>query len=482
MPAIRFWLILIAFLWFGSLAAAGLYFIAGLRSSTTPPSYFTPEQVREGSLAYAQHCASCHGAALEGANAPALVGQEFWEGWGNKTVAALYEYNSRWMPQGRGGSLSGEIYETTTAFMLAENGLPSGEHALLADEMARLNTLVITKTVANNQNVRDNVTATTVRRPDVGAVDVATRDAASSGTMTSQQSMAQQSTVQQTEVSSTAAPSSGATLTEAELYAQNCARCHSDNGVGEIGPSLVNNPRLEDAAWTIRRIAIGGLGMPAYGYRLTNEQLAGVTNYIRTNFENSYGEVTLQEVTSIVEQLPQTEVQPAPANLETASLGQQRYTQLCTACHGLQGGGGGGPPLAGNSDVGDERNVITILLYGRGAMPGFAQYGDDTVAAISSYIRTEWGNNYSTISETQVQQYRTTSSGGNLLEQPNEQVPQSTVPSQSSNAFEQAESPDNEDSFPTTPSETQSDVFGTETVTPPTQNTTNAAQETEDEQ
>jgi mono/diheme cytochrome c family protein len=64
MPAIRFWLVLIALLWFGLLAAASIYFFAGLRSRTAPPSYFTTEQARAGSLAYAQHCASCHGAAL----------------------------------------------------------------------------------------------------------------------------------------------------------------------------------------------------------------------------------------------------------------------------------------------------------------------------------------------------------------------------------------------------------------------------------
>jgi mono/diheme cytochrome c family protein len=402
-PAIRFWLILIALLWLGSLAAASLYFVSGLRSSTTPPSYFTTEQVREGSVAYAQHCASCHGAALEGANAPALIGETFWNSWGGKTVATLYEYNSHWMPQGRGGSLSLSAYETTTAYMLAENGLPSGKYALEADEGARLNSLLINRSVSSNRNRRDNATQTTVRSNDLSAIDAATNDTNALSSLQNDSSPG---------VSSTSAPSSGDTLTSAELYTQNCARCHGDDGAGGIGPSLVNNPRLEDAAWTVGRIAMGGLGMPAYAYLLGNEQIADITSYIRNNFENTYGDVTIEEVASVVEQLPPTDLQPVVANLETSSLGQQRYTQLCTACHGLQGGGGVGPPLAGNDDVGDERNVITILLYGRGRMPGFAQYGDKTIAEISSYIRTQWGNSYSTVNEAQVQTYRTTSSSG----------------------------------------------------------------------
>lgn len=445
MPGVRFWLILIALLWVGSLAAAGVSFVAGLRSSTTPPSYFTREQVREGSVAYAQHCASCHGAALEGANGPALVGETFWNNWGGKTVAALYEYNSHWMPQGRGGSLSQSEYETTTAYMLAQNGLPSGHDALEADS-GRLNTLVINQAVANNQNIRDNSTQTTVRRNDLSATDMATQ---------SNQMTAQQDALQQNEVSSSASTSSGATLTSEQLYVQNCARCHGEDGAGGIGPSLVNNPRLEDAAWTIRRVAIGGLGMPAYAYRLTNEQLADVTSYIRNNFENAYGDVTTQEVANVVEQLPRNDLQPVVADLETSSLGQQRYTQLCTACHGLQGGGGVGPPLAGNPNVADERNVITILLYGRGQMPGFAQYGDETIAAISSYIRTDWGNNYSTISEAQVRNYRTTASNGNVLEQISP-----TQNSQSANNSEQTQ-PTNNAASP--------DATTTETTSPETQ-------------
>jgi hypothetical protein len=60
MPAIRFWFILIALLWSGSLAAAGIYFVTGLPSRTSAPSYFTAEQVREGSLARQGFCPPSH--------------------------------------------------------------------------------------------------------------------------------------------------------------------------------------------------------------------------------------------------------------------------------------------------------------------------------------------------------------------------------------------------------------------------------------
>jgi mono/diheme cytochrome c family protein len=435
-PAIRFWLILVALLWLGSLAAAGIYFVTGLRSSTTPPSYFTAEQVREGSIAYAQHCASCHGADLQGGSAPALVGERFWNNWGDKIVAALYEYTSHWMPQGRGGSLSEAIYADSVAYMLAQNGLPSGEEGLEPDS-SRLTSLVIREALATNTNTREN--------PSPTSVDVADTSDANGNSMDAVSELSTESELSE-EASIT-------TLVGQTIYDENCARCHGEDGDGGIGPSLVNNPRLEDAAWTIRRIAIGGLGMPAYAYRLSNEEIADVTSYIRANFENSYEAVTSEQAASVVEQLPETDLQPVVAELETAPIGQQRFTQLCTACHGLQGGGGVGPPLAGNSNVADEQNVITILLYGRGEMPGFAQYGDNTIAEIASYIRTEWGNHYGTISEAQVQAYRTSSSG-RTLEQ-NTSTPQSPEFSTNSNQNQTTENTSEEtmDDQPSTSSE-----------------------------
>jgi mono/diheme cytochrome c family protein len=63
------------------------------------------------------------------------------------------------------------------------------------------------------------------------------------------------------------------------------------------------------------------------------------------------------------------------------------------------------PPLAGSEwVVGDEKILTHILLHGvngemqvkgvtyKGAMPAWNALSDDELAAVMSYIRTEWGN------------------------------------------------------------------------------------------
>ena len=84
---------------------------------------FTDEQAARGSEAYAQSCASCHGAALEGNQfGPALKGEPFQSRWRGRTQAALAEKVRTTMPPGKVGAVSGETYEDITAFLLKTNG------------------------------------------------------------------------------------------------------------------------------------------------------------------------------------------------------------------------------------------------------------------------------------------------------------------------------------------------------------------------
>ena len=87
--------------------------------------------------------------------------------------------------------------------------------------------------------------------------------------------------------------------------------------------------------------------------------------------------------------------------------GKQLFTANCVACHQATGKGLPGvfPPLDGSEWVtGDERIVANILLHGvsgdikvagndfKGAMPSFQQLGDAELAAVASYVRSEWSN------------------------------------------------------------------------------------------
>ena len=87
--------------------------------------------------------------------------------------------------------------------------------------------------------------------------------------------------------------------------------------------------------------------------------------------------------------------------------GKQIFGAKCAACHQATGLGVAGvfPPLAGAEWViGDEKVLVNILLHGidgemevkgnkyRGVMPAFNALSDDELAAVLSYIRSDWGN------------------------------------------------------------------------------------------
>lgn len=89
------------------------------------------------------------------------------------------------------------------------------------------------------------------------------------------------------------------------------------------------------------------------------------------------------------------------------------FASLCVACHQVSGQGLPGvfPPLADSEWVrGKDTTVAAILLHGingpltvkgnvyNGAMPAFGdQLSDEQIAAVLSYIRTQWGNTASAV-------------------------------------------------------------------------------------
>jgi mono/diheme cytochrome c family protein len=90
-----------------------------------------------------------------------------------------------------------------------------------------------------------------------------------------------------------------------------------------------------------------------------------------------------------------------------AADGKQLFTANCAACHQASGKGlpGAFPPLDGSEWVtGEPRILANILLHGvtgemtvagtvfNGAMPPFQRLGDEELAAVASYVRTEWSN------------------------------------------------------------------------------------------
>ncbi len=56
----------------------------------------------------------------------------------------------------------------------------------------------------------------------------------------------------------------------------------------------------------------------------------------------------------------------------TEESGEQLFAAHCATCHGIQGQGGPGPALKGNPRTLDAVNVLNLVQYGRGNMPGFS--------------------------------------------------------------------------------------------------------------
>ena len=101
--------------------------------------------------------------------------------------------------------------------------------------------------------------------------------------------------------------------------------------------------------------------------------------------------------------------------------GKQLYIGKCAACHQATGLGLAGvfPPLAASEWVVESPVTLThILLHGiqgkmtvkgisyEGLMPAWNTLSDAEIAAVASYIRSDWGNKAAPITEDDVKKQR----------------------------------------------------------------------------
>src|SRR5271170_5068502 len=92
---------------------------------------YTSDQAKRGSTLYANECASCHGAALNGGeSAPPLTGGEFFSNWDGLTVGELFDRIRVSMPADKPGKLSREQDADILAFMLSISQFPEGKTEL----------------------------------------------------------------------------------------------------------------------------------------------------------------------------------------------------------------------------------------------------------------------------------------------------------------------------------------------------------------
>ena len=100
----------------------------------------------------------------------------------------------------------------------------------------------------------------------------------------------------------------------ANVYSANCSACHNSNGKGinELAAGLANNPALQSASAqsAMTTILEGGRGavtlnnptsgaMPSFAWKLSDQQVASVLNYIRNSWGNAAPEVKADEVAKV---------------------------------------------------------------------------------------------------------------------------------------------------------------------------------------
>jgi mono/diheme cytochrome c family protein len=100
-----------------------------------------------------------------------------------------------------------------------------------------------------------------------------------------------------------------------DIYAQLCQGCHMPGGTGATGagqyPAFAGNPNLASAPYVVVTILGGRRNMPAFDQArapsgffpptwLTDEQVANVVNYLRSQFGNRYPDtVTAADVRAL---------------------------------------------------------------------------------------------------------------------------------------------------------------------------------------
>jgi S-disulfanyl-L-cysteine oxidoreductase SoxD len=103
--------------------------LAATASRSIWDGVYSAEQVARGKKSYEAQCADCHGDELQGdgKKSPALKGAEFLKNWRTKSVHRLIDVTWRTMPPEDPKTLSRELCTDVVAYILAENGYPTGK-------------------------------------------------------------------------------------------------------------------------------------------------------------------------------------------------------------------------------------------------------------------------------------------------------------------------------------------------------------------
>lgn len=157
------------------------------------------------------------------------------------------------------------------------------------------------------------------------------------------------------------------------VFAGNCAGCHGDDGLGtQRGRPLTGLTAQEpDRLVHVASVANGKGNMPAFGDKLTVEEMDAVVAYSRLTFLAA-------------------EVEEVASDPAVLAMGAEVFTQACARCHGPAGEGTQrGRELTGIAlEQPDAAVHVASVTDGKGNMPAFAEsLSVEQIAAVTAYVR-----------------------------------------------------------------------------------------------
>ncbi|MBN3790756.1 cytochrome c, partial [Burkholderia sp. Ac-20353] len=113
----------------------------------------------------------------------------------------------------------------------------------------------------------------------------------------------------------------------AAVYRDNCMACHRSDGRGytRVFPALGGNPVLQgDDPTSVIHVVLSGSAlkgthtapstftMPPFGWRLSDQEVADVANFVRTSWGNTGSPVSAEQVAKVRKATPGTRPEPPP--------------------------------------------------------------------------------------------------------------------------------------------------------------------------
>lgn len=173
----------------------------------------------------------------------------------------------------------------------------------------------------------------------------------------------------------------------------------------------------ENAGVVVNIAPEGDIESPIEGTaEITEDQAAQLADgqwYLNIHTEaNGGGEIRGQVMAAPDDMAAEAEAAPAepaePAGPDPAVIadlmddGETVYSRNCAGCHGAEGGGGEGPALAGFERLQFASAIIRQVLFGGAYMPPFEHLSNQEIAAVATYIRNSFGNDFGPVLAGQV--------------------------------------------------------------------------------